>query len=173
MRPLLPALLIACGPVNIEVETSSTPRVQTDPSSSSGTSPTSPWDPTPPATDLGAILTLGIQCALLEGNPQSAFERVSDDRWDLASGPAGTALKPELSACVDATSDNYLLWTPDGEIEIQVAGLWHGMSPAAQPNQWLGIAEPVHETGPACDEGLAALGLSWPVNLSVEVLDIQ
>jgi len=173
MRLLLPALLIACGPVYVDAESPSTPRVVTESSSTADTASASPWDPSPPTTDLGAILTLGIQCALLEGNPQSAFERVSEDRWDLASGPAGTALKPELSACVDATSDNYLLWTADGEIEIQVAGLWHGMSPSAQPNRWLGIAEPVHTPGPACDEGLASLGLSWPVNLSVEVLDIQ
>jgi hypothetical protein len=170
-------VLAGCGPVTASIVTSdsedataSTPSVSV--SSTTTSLPTGiTWDPSPPDTELGAVLTLRAECSLLDGPATTLYRRASDTRWEQLPN-LDNRMYPEVLACTDPQAEDYLLWMPDGEMEIAAGGVWHGLSPTVSDNRWVGTAELLNGSTPECDEALAQLGLAWPIGLSITVEDL-
>ena len=109
---------------------------------------------------------------MLIGQPEYAFEKRDSDRWDQVSGHNLGGMHKGLDDCVVPDTDDYLLWHPDGAIEVYAADLFHDMAPSATHDRWFGTASPLRGSTAECDAGLARLGLAWPVSLTMELLDV-
>lgn len=192
------ALLVGCGPVPNEENgfgrigrvDSDDPTIGTDdPDGGGGDETTDPGDePDPPGDDDddddawdagepevadGTVVTFDVQCGLLDGVPRKRWmktgpywEEVRSDDPEASGTPW-----PDLEVCF-GEGGKMLRWDDDGAIYIEAGGMGHDVTPTATEGLWLGGVYPLERSTPACDEALAARGLSWPINFGLTLVSI-
>ncbi len=136
------------------------------------------WDPMQPqSVEPGTILIWTINCGMLDGSGMNAWEWLGD-RWegfrgedleeDLSSSGGGYPYE-ELEPCFRPTSNTSMEWRDDGTIHFFNGDWHHDMRPSTTHNRWMGTVYPTFEVSEACHEAMEGLGLSIPVNLSIEI----
>lgn len=145
----------------------------------SGTSLPEPWDSAPPTVDVGARLTTQTFCALLTDYGAEVtweYEGIVDggQSWRLVVTADTPSAVAELEVCVDKGSGDWLYWDSSDSMRILTSGLDHAMSPSVAEGRWFGevIPLPAFQT-PECDAAIASIGLSWPVAMSLQVVNIE
>lgn len=130
------------------------------------------WDATPPPMGSGAELRVRIDCGFLVGTPEVTLVQ-EGGRWV----PGGDELPPrgpeELAECVPEGADSgWMDWQDDGTWIIEIGGVWHELAPSPTEDRWIGEAGLVFEPNAACEAGLAALGLTNPLTMAMEIVEL-
>ncbi len=127
------------------------------------------WDPTPPTSVDGSVLTASLTCGLFDGSGLKSW--VMDGGVWLEQPGGSVSMHPEVQPCLEP-GPKELVWTPDGDIEFDSASWQHAFKPTASPWLWLGQGRPYHDLDDACLDGLESLGLTLPIVMSLEVLAV-
>lgn len=132
-----------------------------------------PWDAGEPDVPDGTLATFRLTCGLLTGPSLKVYEKDGAIWNELRLEETETTPRPELVSCF-TEGPKTMLWESDGAIWIEAGGLGHDLLPVVTyEGRWLGGVQPIERASGACQQALAELGLSWPVNLSLELLDLD
>ncbi len=166
-------LLVACTPAPAPADTNTntptgTPTSTTDTGTAS--TGTTAWANDPPADAArGSISRWKVNCGLFDGVWEIDFMKGDDEKWHPLLIPP-EAIYPEMVPCLN-DGEQYLIWHPDGMLEVYTDPLYHELFPTKTEHRWLGTVWPLENT-PQCAAGVAALGLTWPVHLSMTMVDL-
>lgn len=129
------------------------------------------WDSAPPLeVGEGWILEARIVCGLLDRSADKIWENTGTVWTELPSA-SDSRLLEGLEACA-AHSDKVLRWDSEDSMYFEAAALGHWLEPTDTPGLWAGTVEPLGEVSPDCDAAMAQYGLTWPVPMTLEVLDV-
>ena len=132
-------LLGGCLDTTAAVVVSETSDTEVGTTPPTGVTTPTPWDSSPPDVGLGALAYFHVQCALFIVPGDSVFRRVSEEQWDVVSGPDSEMVAEVGAACI-VPGRNFMLWHADGHIEIEALGKGAlGVAPGGGgPLVWLG-----------------------------------
>lgn len=136
------------------------------------------WDSSPPEVPLGSVMATVTYCALLtEYGAPLHWTYMGDTEegqlWQLVIEPGMPDVRPELQVCVSDAALDFMYWKSAELMHIVTGGLEHYMTPAVPVNRWMGEVAPLDVLDtPECDDAIASLGLSWPVTMQVEIVEI-
>ena len=147
------------------------------PAGDDGDPPVDGWDASPPvdAPD-GSTLTTVITCGLLDGPHEKVFEK-SGEVWleveSIGDGPFED-LYPCMTRGGDGSrGDKYMIWDEDPSMYLNAAGLDHDLVPMETTDRWIGEVAPMNEPSRECVDALAERGLSFPITMTLEVLEMN
>jgi hypothetical protein len=130
------------------------------------------WDASPPAMATGAELTVRIDCGYLPGTPEMTLNHDGEQWIPDLNNPALRG-HPELADCVPEGADGgWMTWDEDGTWIIEIGGVWHELTPTVTEGRWLGQAGFIAEPNAACQASLEALGLTNPLTMAIEVVEL-
>lgn len=135
----------------------------------------SAWDPSPPdQVETGTVLVWTINCGMLAGTGNNAWEWTGDHwegaPWYEVEGAGEDGMPwPQLEPCFRPASNKTMEWDDDGSIRFFNGDWLHDMAPSATEDTWLGTVSPMFEVSQECHEGMAELGLEIPVHLSIRI----
>lgn len=132
-----------------------------------------PWDAGEPDVPDGTLATFRLTCGLLTGPALKVYEKDGALWNELRLEETETTPRPELVPCF-TEGPKTMLWEQDGAIWIEAGGLGHDLAPVVtSEGRWLGGVQPLERMSGACQQALVDLGLSWPVNLSLELVALD
>ena len=129
------------------------------------------WDALPPEAGDGSTLTLILTCGLLDGPHENLYEKTGD-RWHQVEG-SGNGVFEWADPCMTRTEDKYLTWNEAPALYLTAGGLDHDLSPTTTQDRWFGDVTSQRESSRECVDNLAERGLSFPVAITIEVIDIN
>jgi len=139
--------------------------------------PDTTWDNAAPEVEDGTTVTFDLSCGLLEDTTRKTWQK-NGDVWDEVFNETAAVVGPhqDLMPCFDRDAptgpDKFLTWDEDGFIYIESAGLAHDNRPTPTDDFWLGEVYPHADPSPQCIEALAGRGLSFPVPMSLKLVEI-
>lgn len=167
-------LFAACssGVIQSPAETGLDPSASTTASTSSTTTfappPPETWDSSPPDAEVGDVVETLIFCGLLTTYGARIQWIFDGTAWPMDIVPSTPTVQEPLMTCVRPEEPNVLTWTDADALVVRTGGLLHTLTPGAREGQWLGEVVPEVPSS-ECDEGIAAIGLSWPVGMSLNL----
>jgi hypothetical protein len=131
------------------------------------------WDGSAPEGPPGMELHAVFSCSLFVDPVEVTFVRTDDDwLWEIVPENGGGVHVPGLQPCYPADGGEMpvLLWDEAPLMTIISEGMIHTLEQTMRPDFWAGTVLPIDESSEQCDEALAALGLAWPVPLTMTML---
>ncbi len=137
--------------------------------------PVDGWDALPPEAGDGSLLTVVITCGLLQGPHTKTFEKDGDIWTEIESIGAGPyeELYPCMGRGGDARGDKFLTWDDEPSLYMNAAGLDHDLWPTETEDRWFGEVAPTEEPSRECVDNLASMGMTFPIAMTLEVIDVE
>ncbi len=163
--------LAACGAgVSSQTTGLDVPTTSTTSTSSSTTifepPPVDTWDSSPPDAEVDDIVETRIFCGLLTTYDARIQWIYNGSEWPMDVVSSTPTVQAPLTNCVRPEEPNVLTWTDSEVLVIRTGGLFHTLRPGAVEGQWFGDVVPEVPSA-ECDTGIAEIGLSWPVGMSL------
>jgi len=132
------------------------------------------WDGSAPEGPAGMTVDAVVSCTLFREPVEVTFVKTDDPwLWEVELAPEGSFRVEELAPCypLDGGDLPVMLWDPEPRITILSDGMVHTLDQTMRPDFWEGGVLPMEGSSYACDEALARLELTWPLPLTMTVLD--
>ena len=135
--------------------------------------PPDAWDAGAPDAPEGTVVVFDLSCGLLQGTARKAWE-LQGSTWHEVQEPGAPRVEawPQVETC-GQQSDKLLDWNEDGDIYILAGNMDHFNTPNEVEGTWTGQVTPRFDPPSSCSEGMAALGLSWPVTMGLTLVEIR
>jgi len=131
------------------------------------------WDGSAPDGPEGMQVHAVIACSLFLEPVAVTFTRTADDWLWAISLDEGSMRVPGLQPCYPADGGDMpvLLWDEAPLMTIISDGLVHTLEQTMRNDFWAGTVAPIEESTEECNAALEDLDLSWPVDITMTVLD--
>ena len=167
--------LLNSTPVEVEGETEPSESDATKPNESGEENEeesSDSWDWSPPEAIPGARVTASLDCGFTIGTFRQAWTW-DGAGWQQERGEDGPEPRPELTDCMGVDDEKELSWSTDGTLYFEAGAMAHTLWPTATENRWLGGVAPLSEPSAACQNALAAAGMTLPVTITLRVESVE